>query len=139
MPKSKKDSDDRPQETGPFNLPDIDESTPEQDDTSINEQEDTSTTEDEDMSRLKQHLDLVVGEAPGQPSDKPALTTKPNAYISEEVEKTLRGVVNVLETRYGTDFSKSLFVDYALRMVLLDVMHRAEKSEIVSWLDDTLE
>lgn len=91
------------------------------------------------QSKLKQHLDLVVETVPGPPGDKPNLSTKPNAYVSEEVESTLRRVVNVLETRYGTGFSKSLFVDYALRMVLLDAFHNAEDSEIVAWLDETLE
>jgi hypothetical protein len=147
MPQQKKESDDRPQEDGPFSMPDIDRSTSRPTDSSTRSSGEESTSrnveeskeEPDEKSKLKQHMDLVV-ESPASPIEsKPSMSVKPNCYVSEDVEETLRKVVNVLETRYGKDFSKSLVVDYALRTVLLDAFHNAEESQLVRWLDDTIE
>ena len=158
MPKQKKDTDERPQDEGPFNLPNVDEpssaeadtptgkqgdtSTGKKDDTSqtdTSQQDDMSTEEPDEVSKLKQHLELVVEEAVALRNEKPSLSTKPNAYISEEVDQALRRTVNVLEARYGKGFSKSIVLDYARRMVLHDAFERAEESQLVRWLDQVLE
>jgi len=145
MPKQKKDTDKRP--GGPFSIPDV---TDNEDDMSTSRRSDESTSRNDDVgegqndersaevSKLRQHLELVVDDPAQMLTEKPDLTSKPNGYVSEEVDEMLRGVVNVLETRYGKDFSKSLVMDYALRAVLLDVHREAEESQLVRWLDTVL-
>jgi len=146
MPKQKKDTDKRP--GGPFSIPDV---TDNEDDMSTSRRSDESTSGDDDVgegrsdkksveaSKLRQHLELVVDDPVPMLMEKPDLTSKPNGYVSEEVDEMLRGVVNVLETRYGKDFSKSLVMDYALRAVLLDARKEAEESQLVRWLDTVLD
>jgi len=146
MPKQKKDTDERP--GGPFSIPDV---TDNEDDMSTSRRSDESTSGNDDVgkgrsdkksaeaSKLRQHLELVVDDPVPMLMEKPDLASKPNGYVSEEVDEMLRGVVNVLETRYGKDFSKSLVMDYALRAVLLDARKEAEESQLVRWLDTVLD
>lgn len=146
MPKQKKDTDERP--GGPFSIPDV---TGSEDDMSTSRRSDESTSGNDDVgedrddersadaSKLRQHLELVVEDPAPMLTKKPDLTSKPNGYVSEEVDEMLRGVVNVLETRYGKEFSKSLVIDYALRAVLLDAHKEAEESQLVRWLDAVLD
>jgi hypothetical protein len=91
------------------------------------------------QSHLQQHIDLVVDELSGPSAEKPALDAKANGYVSKEVDRVLRQVVSVLQTRYRGQFSKSLILDFAVRVVLMDVKKRGDESELVRWLDRTIE
>jgi hypothetical protein len=119
-------------------------------DTSAHRQDDMSTktsssetTEggagEDGTSHLQQHIDLVVDELSGPSSNKPALDAKANGYVSGEVDRVLRQVVSVLQTRYRGQFSKSLILDFAVRVVLMDVKKRGSDSELVRWLDRAIE
>lgn len=144
MPKQKKDTDERPD--SPLNLPDVggtgDMSTSRDNDTSEDSHGDESEGQHDgqsmEVSKLKQHLELVIDRPAPMRSEKPDLSVKPNGYVSEEVDEMLRGVVNALENRYGRNFSKSLVMDFALRAVLLDAHREGETSQLVRWLDAVL-
>lgn len=133
-------------------LPDVDEAmrggaseerTDENTDMSTSRQGDMSSYRDEDKtsdpgtdaSRLKKQLDVLMDgpDAPYAPT-KPTLDARSNGYLSSDVERALQQATSVLKNRYGT-VSKSLIMDYAIRLVLWELRENAEGSQIAQWLE----
>jgi hypothetical protein len=69
------------------------------------------------------------------PAAPKRLSEKTNAHISSDTDQRLRQAASVLEQRYGKGFSKSLLVDYALRVMLRDLREQADDSQIAQVLD----
>jgi len=86
-------------------------------------------------SQLRQRLDLFVDrrlEIPGQTSDtNRALST----YLSDDVERVFDQIHALLSCRYGRGYSKSIVVDLALRIILVDVQQNGEDSSLIQWLE----
>lgn len=137
MPKSKNEEDDRVTHNVPTGG--IDEPTDRSTDKSEDRSNDQSTHRSSDVSMLRQRLDVMVEDIDVS-AGRPSLDARVNSHCSSAADETLRALANVLSTRYeGKQFSKSLVVDYALRVILRDVVENAEESQLVQWLDRALE
>jgi hypothetical protein len=91
-------------------------------------------------SALEQQLEVLMS-GPDRPyaETKPELPERTHGYVSDEVDQSLEQAASVLRNRYGKGFSKSLVVDYALRVALWDLRENADGSRLVQWLDQTLD
>jgi hypothetical protein len=95
---------------------------------------------EESRSELERQLEVLMS-GPARPyaDAKPDLPERTHGYVSSEVDRSLEQAASVLKNRYGKGFSKSLVVDYALRVALWDLRENAEESRLVEWLDRTLD
>lgn len=85
-------------------------------------------------TRLQQQLDFLMEEITMR-YEASKLTERTHGRVSKEMEARLSEAVRILEGRYGKSFSKSLLMEYILRIALLDLRENAEESEIVRVLD----
>lgn len=110
-----------------------------EDDMSTRRQEDEDTSPQDTVSALAEKLDVLMNgpEAP-YPSDVPDLPARSNGYLSSEVETALQQAASVLKNRYSKA-SKSLIMDYAIRLILWDLRNNADDSKLVRWLDEVLD
>jgi hypothetical protein len=67
--------------------------------------------------------------------DFPELKARANGYLSQEVEGALQQATAVLKNHHD-GVSKSLLIDYAIRLALWELRQNAEESQLVKWLDE---
>lgn len=106
------------------------------DDMSSGEPDDTETSRHSDKSTLAQKLEVFM-EGPESPygTDLPELQARANGYLSSEVEEALQQATSVLKNQFD-GVSKSLIMNYAIRLVLWELRENAEKSQLVEWLKE---
>ena len=95
-------------------------------------------TEISEMS-LHRKLSMSMADPSGLPEPNPDLQPEVLGYVRAGLNKRLEEVVSVLDTRYGSEFSKSLFLNVALRQILTDLHTHGEDSALVLWLDSILQ
>lgn len=116
--------------------PDDDASSDEQDDMSARRQDDTPSSRQDDTSMLAQQLAVLMeGPRTPHPSTAPDLKARANGYLSEDVERALQQATAVLKNSHGK-VSKSMIIDYAIRVLLWDLKENAEDSQLVQWLEE---
>jgi len=106
------------------------------DDMSFSQQDDKETSRHSDKSTLAQQLDVFM-EGPESPygTDLPKLQARANGYLSSEVEEALQQATSVLKNQFD-GVSKSLIMNYAIRLVLWELRENAEKSQLVEWIKE---
>ncbi|MFB6248458.1 MAG: hypothetical protein ABEL97_07805 [Salinibacter sp.] len=72
------------------------------------------------------------------PDHRPELAQKLGPYVSNEVDEALEEAFLLLRRRFGSQVSKSLIVEAALRYVLRDCLQRGEESEVADWMEGVL-
>lgn len=87
---------------------------------------------------LGEMLSLSLGQPTNVPQPDPDLQPTNVGQVRADLNRHLEKAVQVLNTRYGPDFSKSLVLEFALRETLLDLQNRDENSNLVQWLDSIL-
>lgn len=87
---------------------------------------------------LQRKLSLSTTDPSELPEPTPDLQPADLGYVRGDLNKQLEKAVSVLKTRYGEDFSKSLFLDVALRQILTDLHTHGKDSTLVLWLDSIL-
>lgn len=110
-----------------------------EDEMSASRHDDGDTSRQDAISALAEKLDVLM-DGPGAPyaSDVPDLSARSNGYLSSEVEAALQQAASVLKNRYSKA-SKSLIMDYAIRLILWDLRKNAGDSNLVRWLDEVLD
>jgi hypothetical protein len=73
------------------------------------------------------------------PEERPELRQKLGPYISTSVNEALEEVYLKLRREFGSDASKSLIVEAALRYFLSDHMRHGDKSEVSEWMRRVLD
>lgn len=72
------------------------------------------------------------------PLQRPNLGQKLGPYVSDDVNRALEEVYLTLRRRFGSEASKSLIVEAALRYVLSDCLKRGADSELTRWFERVL-
>lgn len=72
------------------------------------------------------------------PGNRPELEQKLGPYVSDEVSEALEEVYLRLRRRFGSEASKSLIVEAALRYFLADCIKHGEESEAADWMSRVL-
>lgn len=93
--------------------------------------------EDSTMS-LNQKLSMATGHPSDLSDPDPGLQPEVVGYVRADLNKQLEEAVSVLKTRYSDQFSKSLFLDVALRQILIDLHTHGDESMLVLWIDSIL-
>lgn len=90
----------------------------------------------EDMSSLAKQLEVLM-EGPATPygEELPDLGARANGYLDRDVERALQQATSVLKNRFE-GVSKSLIMNYAIRLALWDLRENAEASALVKWLKE---
>jgi len=104
-------------------------------DMSAHRHADMSTSDEESDDELLRQLSVLIEEPIELPERKPELPRKANAYLSEFADDKLDLAAAILKHRYTSGFSKSLVIDYAIRIALRDLMENGKSSALVRWLD----
>lgn len=89
-------------------------------------------------SSLDEDLALSMAEPSNIPKPHPDLQPTPVGHVRADLDRQLEKAVSVLATRYATEFSKSLLLEYALQRTLLNLREDGPDSELVQWLDSVL-
>lgn len=89
-------------------------------------------------SSFDEKLALSMAEPTDIPEPDPDLQPTPVGQVRADLDKQLEKAVSVLATRYTSEFSRSLILEYALRRVLLSLRQEGENSALVQWLDSVL-
>lgn len=89
-------------------------------------------------SRLRQELALSMADPSDIPAPNPDLLPTPAGHVRADLNRQLEKAVSVLASRYATDFSRSLVLEFALQRTLLALRKHGEESEFVKWLDSVL-
>lgn len=111
-------------------------STEEQNYTSTEEQNDSSVVKQKDSSvELQNTAASTVSELPVHPAARPDLNKKLGPYVSDATSDALEEVFLQMRRHYGSDVSKSLIVEAALRYLLSDSLEHGTNSELSNWLD----
>lgn len=99
-------------------------------------QDDKQTSRDDDMTALAQQLDVLM-EGPDTPYENkfPELGARANGYLNDEVERALQQATSVLKNQFD-GVSKSLLMNYAIRVALWDLRENADESQLVKWLQE---
>lgn len=84
---------------------------------------------------LGEMLSLSLGKPTDVPQPDPDLQPTNVGQVRADLNRHLEKAVQVLNTRYEPDFSKSLVLEFVLRETLLDLQNRDENSNLVQWLD----
>jgi len=87
---------------------------------------------------LDEKLALSVAEPTDIPEPDPDLQPTPVGHVRADLDKQLEKALSVLATRYASEFSRSLVLEYALRRVLLSLRQDGADSALVRWLDSVL-
>jgi hypothetical protein len=76
-------------------------------------------------------------EGPDAPfgEEAPKLDARANGYLSSEVERSLQQATSVLKNQFE-GVSKSLLMNYAIRVALWDLRENADNSQLVKWLEE---
>ena len=98
--------------------------------------DDEETGRHEDMSSLAKQLEVLM-EGPAAPygEELPDLGARANGYLSEDVERALQQAASVLKNSFE-GVSKSLIMNYAIRLTLWDLRENADASQLVKWLKE---
>lgn len=91
-----------------------------------------------EASSLNQKLALSMAEPSDLPKPDPALQPTPVGSVRADLAQQLEKAVSVLGTRYTTDLSKSLLLEFALQRTLRELRTQGEESALVQWLDSVL-
>lgn len=106
-----------------------------QDDKSTNRQDDKTARRQREGSVLSQQLEVLMDGPDSAFADElPDLDARANGYLSKEVEEALQQATSVLKNKYS-GVSKSLLMNYAIRLAMWDLRENADESSLVQWLD----
>ncbi|MFB6232288.1 MAG: hypothetical protein ABEL04_14155 [Salinibacter sp.] len=102
---------------------------------------DASEDQGTEVSKMPLHrkLSMSMGDPSGLPEPNPDLQPEVLGYVRAGLNKRVEEAVSVLDTRYGSGFSKSLLLDVALRQILTDLHTHGEDCTLVLWLDSILQ
>lgn len=89
-------------------------------------------------SSFDEKLALSMGGPTDIPEPDPDLQPTPVGHVRADLDEQLEKAVSVLATRYASEFSRSLILEYALRRILLSLRQEGENSALVQWLDSVL-
>jgi hypothetical protein len=118
--------------------PDAPESA-ENEDSTTEEQNYSSTEEQKSSAASPQNAAPSASPMlPVHPETRPDLSTKLGPYVSDATSDALEEVFLQMRRHYGSDVSKSLIVEAALRYLLSDTLQHGTESELAHWLDQTL-
>lgn len=103
---------------------------------SSSRQNDRGSRQHDDMSTLARQLEVLM-EGPGEPfsEEPPKLDARANGYLNGEVEQALQQATSVLKNQFE-GVSKSLLMNYAIRVALWDLRENADESQLVRWLEE---
>lgn len=119
--------------------PENDRAVEEQSNSSTEEQKSSTTEEQSGRSTDRQPSPMADPVAlPVHPEARPDLSTKLGPYVSDAASDALEEVFLQMRRRYGSDVSKSLIVEAALRYLLSDALAQGPRSELARWLDRAL-
>jgi len=91
-----------------------------------------------DPASLDQELALSMADPSAIPTPDPNLQPTPVGRVRADLDTQLEKAVSVLSSRYETDVSRSLLLEFALQRMLLQLREQGEASVLVQWLDDEL-
>jgi len=99
---------------------------------------DSTPSEPSEASSLNQKLALSMADPSDLPEPDPALQPTPAGPVRADLVQQLEKAVSVLGTRYTTDLSRSLLLEFALQRTLRELRTQGEDSALVQWLDSVL-
>ncbi len=110
--------------------------TEEQNDTTV-EEKNYRTTEKQSNSatELQEEAPPAHSGLPIHPNERPDLKKKLGPYVADVTSEALEEVFLQMRRHYGSDVSKSLIVEAALRYLLSDALEQGTNSELAHWLD----
>lgn len=113
-----------------------DEETQGRDDMPSSREGNKESKQHDDMSTLARQLEVLM-EGPDEPFRKetPKLDARANGYLSSDVERALQQATSVLKNQFD-GVSKSLLMNYAIRVALWDLRENADESQLVRWLEN---
>lgn len=129
---------------------DLDPDAPEsaKDEDSTTEEQSNSTAEEQNYSSAEEQKSSAAAPQdtapptapmlPVHPETRPDLSTKLGPYVSDATSDALEEAFLQMRRHYGSDVSKSLIVEAALRYLLSDTLQHGTESELAHWLDQTL-
>jgi hypothetical protein len=92
----------------------------------------------DDSSSLSQELALSMADPSDIPRPDPDLQPTPVGHVRADLDKQLEKAVSVLASRYDTDLSRSLILEFALRRTIVQLREQGDESPLVQWLDSLL-
>jgi len=106
------------------------------DDKTAGRQNDKESRQRDEMSTLARQLEVLM-EGPEEPfsEELPKLDARANGYLSSDVERALQQATSVLKNQFE-GVSKSLLMNYAIRVALWDLRENADESQLVRWLEE---
>lgn len=96
------------------------------------------STPPSEASSLDQKLALSMADPSDLPEPDPSLQPTPAGQVRADLAQQLEKAVSVLGTRYTTDLSRSLLLEFALQRTLRELRKQGEESALVQWLDSVL-
>lgn len=113
-----------------------DSTTEEQSESTVEEQNYTSAEEQKSSATSPQNsAPARASMLPVHPETRPDLSTKLGPYVSDATGDALEEVFLQMRRHYGSDVSKSLIVEAALRYLLSDSLEHGTNSELAHWLN----
>lgn len=97
-------------------------------------QDDKEAKRHDDMTTLARQIEVLM-EGPDAPyeDERPELGARANGYLNSGVERALQQATSVLKNQFD-GVSKSLLMNYAIRVALWDLRENADQSQLVKWL-----
>lgn len=89
-------------------------------------------------SSFDENLALSMAEPADIPEPNPDLQPTPVGHVRADLDRQLEKAVSVLATRYASEFSRSLVLEYALQRTLVSLRQKGDDSALVRWLDSVL-
>lgn len=104
------------------------------DDKTPRRQDDKEAKRHDDMTTLARQIEVLM-EGPDAPyeDELPELGARANGYLNSGVERALQQATSVLKNQFD-GVSKSLLMNYAIRVALWDLRENADQSQLVKWL-----
>lgn len=97
------------------------------------------TVHEEARMSLRQKLSVSLTDPTGLPAPDPTLQPEALGPVRADLNEQVDRAVSLLDTRYSSTLSKSLFLDVALRQILIELHKNGEQSRVVSRLDSILD
>lgn len=107
---------------------------PRRDDKTSKQQDAKEARRHDDMTTLARQIEVLM-EGPDAPYEEelPDLGARANGYLNSGVERALQQATSVLKNQFD-GVSKSLLMNYAIRVALWDLRENADQSHLVKWL-----
>lgn len=89
-------------------------------------------------SSLRRELALSMEDPSDIPTPDPDLQPTAVGSVRADLARQLKKALAVLQSRYETEISQSLLLEFALQRTLRSLREDGDESELVQWLDSEL-